>query len=103
MFVKNFYYYMLTCIECNNCNHISYNVNPNDIMCVSLPDNWQHNPKLTLNECIDDWEKNKEFFQYKTIKASVELTKFVFTKDEDELFSDVFYSLEPEYLHWEIS
>ena len=57
MFVKNFYYYMLTCIECHNCNDITYNVNPNDIMCVNLPDDWQHKPSLSLDECIADYFK----------------------------------------------
>lgn len=68
MFVKNFYYYMLTCIECNNCNHISYDVSPNDIMCVNLPDEWQRKPKLTLDECIDDYFK-VEAIDYKCEKC----------------------------------
>jgi len=68
MFVKNFYYYMLTCIECNNCHHISYDVSPNDIMCVNLPDDWQSNPNLTLDECIADYFK-VEAIDYKCAKC----------------------------------
>ena len=37
LFVNNFYYYILTCIECNNCHNKSYDVSPSDIMCVSIP------------------------------------------------------------------
>lgn len=68
MFVKNFYYYMLTCIECNNCHHVSYDVSPNDIMCVNLPDDWQSNPNLTLDECIADYFK-VEAIDYKCEKC----------------------------------
>jgi ubiquitin C-terminal hydrolase len=57
MFVKNFYYYMLTCIECSNCQHVSYDVSPNDIMCVNLPYNWQSNPNLNIDACIADYFK----------------------------------------------
>ena len=68
MFVKNFYYYMLTCIECNNCRHISYDVSPNDIMCVNLPDDWQRKSDLTLDECIADYFK-VEAIEYKCEKC----------------------------------
>ena len=37
-FVKNLYYYILNCIECSKCKHKSYNLSPNDILCVSIPD-----------------------------------------------------------------
>lgn len=68
MFVKNFYYYMLTCIECSNCHHISYDVSPNDIMCINLPDDWQRKPNLTLDECIADYFK-VEAIDYKCEKC----------------------------------
>jgi len=54
MFVKNFYYYILNCIECSNCNNQSLDVSPNDIMCVSLPSNWQSNDNIQLEECINE-------------------------------------------------
>jgi ubiquitin C-terminal hydrolase len=57
MFVKIFYYYMLTCIECHNCKHVTYDVSPNDVMCVNLPDEWQHKPLITLDDCIADYFK----------------------------------------------
>ena len=57
LFVKNFYYYMLNCIECSRCEHVSYEVSPNDIMCVSLPENWQRMPRISLDECIADYFK----------------------------------------------
>lgn len=68
MFVKNFYYYMLTCVECNNCGNILYDVSPNDIMCVNLPDDWQRNTNLTLDECIADYFK-VEAIEYKCEKC----------------------------------
>jgi ubiquitin C-terminal hydrolase len=68
MFVKNFYYYMLTCIDCNNCHHVTYDVSPNDIMCVNLPDDWQRKPYLTLDECIADYFK-VEAIDYKCEKC----------------------------------
>lgn len=37
-FVKNLYYYILNCIECSKCKHKSYNLTPNDILCVSIPE-----------------------------------------------------------------
>ena len=54
MFVKNFYYYILNCIECSACNNQSLDVSPNDIMCVSLPSNWQSNGNIQLEECINE-------------------------------------------------
>ena len=68
MFVKNFYYYMLTCIECNNCGNILYDVSPNDIMCVPLPDEWQRKSSLTLDDCIADYFK-VEAIEYKCEKC----------------------------------
>ena len=37
-FVKNLYYYILNCIECSKCKNKSYNLSPNDILCVSIPE-----------------------------------------------------------------
>lgn len=37
-FVKNLYYYILNCIECSKCKHKSYNLSPNDILCLSIPE-----------------------------------------------------------------
>jgi ubiquitin C-terminal hydrolase len=37
-FVKNLYYYILNCIKCSKCDHKSYNLTPNDILCVAIPD-----------------------------------------------------------------
>ena len=57
MFVKTFYYYIINCIECNQCNKRSFEVSPNDIMCVALPNNWQSTNNITLNDCIDEMFK----------------------------------------------
>lgn len=57
MFVKSFYYYILNCIECNNCNKRSLEASPNDIMCVSLPQNWKTNDNIHLDECISEMFK----------------------------------------------
>lgn len=68
MFVKNFYYYILNCIECSNCNNQSFDVSPNDIMCVSLPGNWRNNTNIQLEECINEMFK-VEGIDYKCEKC----------------------------------
>jgi len=68
MFVKNFYYYILNCIECSNCNNHSFDVSPNDIMCVSLPGNWRSNTNIQLEECINEMFK-VEGIEYKCEKC----------------------------------
>jgi ubiquitin C-terminal hydrolase len=68
MFVKNFYYYILNCIECSKCNHQSLDTSPNDIMCVSLPSNWQTNNHITLEDCIEEMFK-VEGIDYKCEKC----------------------------------
>lgn len=57
MFVKNFYYYMLNCIECNKCKNLTYEVSPNDILCLNLPYDWRSREDLTLENCLDDYFK----------------------------------------------
>ena len=57
MFVKTFYYYMLNCIECAQCKNITYEVSPNDIMCVNLPHNWKETPDINLEDCLDEFFK----------------------------------------------
>lgn len=57
LFVRNFYYYMLTCVECQDCKHVTYNVSPNDIICVNLPEDWQHRTILSLDDCLADYFK----------------------------------------------
>lgn len=54
MFVKNFYYYILNCVECSACNNQSLDASPNDIMCVALPSNWRTNDNIKLEECIQE-------------------------------------------------
>lgn len=54
MFVKNFYYYILNCVECSACNNQTLDASPNDIMCVSLPYNWKSNNNIRLEECIQE-------------------------------------------------
>jgi ubiquitin C-terminal hydrolase len=68
MFVKNFYYYILNCIECSNCSNRTFDVSPNDIMCVSLPGNWRTNTNIQLEECINEMFK-VEGIEYKCEKC----------------------------------
>lgn len=49
-FVKNFYYYIINCVQCDKCEHQSIEVCPSDIMCVSIPDLDQ--PQITLEDCL---------------------------------------------------
>jgi len=57
MFVKNFYYYMLNCIECYKCKNITYEVSPSDILCLNLPYDWRSREDLNLEHCLNDYFK----------------------------------------------
>jgi len=72
-FVKNFYYYILTAIQCNKCKTISNAVSPSDILCVSIPDDFFKKPiindDLTIYHCLNDMFK-VESIQYKCEKCN---------------------------------
>ena len=72
-FVKNFYYYILTVIQCNKCKTISNDVSPNDILCLSIPDEFLNktinNNELTIYNCLNDMFK-VESIQYKCEKCN---------------------------------
>jgi ubiquitin C-terminal hydrolase len=68
-FVKNFYYYIINCVECTKCNYKSYELSPNDIMCVSIPDIDINN--ITLEDCITNMF-NVENIGYKCEKCNNE-------------------------------
>lgn len=57
MFVKNFYYYILNCIECSKCNKQYLDICSNGIMCVPMPLNWESNNNIKLEECIHEMFK----------------------------------------------
>ena len=73
LFVKNFYYYVLTAIQCNKCKHISNAVSPSDILCLSIPDEFLNksiiNTNLTIYNCLNDMFK-VENIQYKCEKCN---------------------------------
>lgn len=59
-FVKNLYYYILNCVECSKCKHKSYNVCPNDIICLSIPESQldsKSSSNITLYDCFDEMFK----------------------------------------------
>jgi ubiquitin C-terminal hydrolase len=68
MFVRNFYYYILNCIECSSCSNQTFDVSPNDIMCVSLPVNWRSAENISLDNCISEMFK-VEGIDYKCEKC----------------------------------
>lgn len=72
-FVKNFYYYILTAIQCNKCKTISNALSPSDILCVSIPDDFFKKPiindNLTIYHCLNDMFK-VESIQYKCEKCN---------------------------------
>lgn len=49
LFVKNYYYYMLSCVQCNKCKNMTHDVSPSDILCISIP-----NPETDSIENVDD-------------------------------------------------
>ena len=83
LFVKNFYYYILSCVQCSKCKNITDDVSPTDILCVSIPDRFlensdkikQYQPDITLiNEvtiydCLNDMF-TQEKIEYKCEKCN---------------------------------
>lgn len=76
-FVKNLYYYILNCIECSKCKYKSYNLSPNDILCVSIPElpdkNDVNNPTTsnitTIYDCLNEMFKIDDNITYKCDKC----------------------------------
>lgn len=70
LFVKNFYYYILSCVKCCSCENITHDVSPSDIICVSIPDN-HITVKIDTNiyDCLNDMFK-VENIQYKCEKCN---------------------------------
>lgn len=64
-FVKNFYYYILNCVECYKCKNKSYDVCPSDIMCVSIP-SIKQDTNITIYDCLN------EMFRVETIDYKCE-------------------------------
>ena len=65
LFVKNYYYYILSCVKCIKCDNTTNNVTPSDILCVSIPD--IHIPseiETNIYDCLNDMFK-VENIQYK--------------------------------------
>lgn len=54
MFVRNLYYYMLNVIDCGACHNKTYEVSPNDIICIPLPKNWRNMVEITLYDCLNE-------------------------------------------------
>ena len=69
LFVKNFYYHILSCVECNKCKNITYDVAPSDILCVSIPDTHTSLALETnIYDCLNDMFK-VEKIEYKCEKC----------------------------------
>lgn len=67
-FVKNFYYYIVNCVECNKCKNKSLEMCPNDIMTVSVP-NELAGGGITIYDCLNDLFKIENFEGYKCEKC----------------------------------
>ena len=65
-FVKNFYYYILNCVECNKCKNKSLDMCPSDIMCVSIPSSLESG--ITIYDCLNDMFKIEDI-EYKCEKC----------------------------------
>ena len=71
LFVKNFYYYILNCVQCNQCKNITHDASPSDILCVSIPEtphSRSHND-TNIYDCLNDMFKI-ENIQYKCEKCN---------------------------------
>jgi ubiquitin C-terminal hydrolase len=60
LFVKNFYYYILNCVQCNQCKNNTHDACPSDILCVSIPNELQDTKKsndINIYDCLNDMFK----------------------------------------------
>jgi ubiquitin C-terminal hydrolase len=71
-FVKNFYYYVLKCIECDKCKNKTYDLSPNDVLLLSIPQKLQDD-NIRLHDCLDNMF-NVENIDYKCENASCDNT-----------------------------
>ena len=70
LFVKNFYYYILSCVKCNKCENITYDVSPSDILCISIPDTHiSIEIETNIYDCLNDMFK-LEKIEYKCEKCN---------------------------------
>ena len=67
LFVKNFYYYILNCVQCNKCKNTSNDASPSDILCVSIPD--VDSDDINIYDCLNDMFKI-ENIEYKCEKCN---------------------------------
>lgn len=56
-FVKNLYFYILTCIECDKCKMQTESVCPNQDICVSIPDNILNPNSINIYDCLNEMFK----------------------------------------------
>ena len=70
LFVKNFYYYILNCVQCHKCKNITHDASPSDILCVSIPENMNdRNNDINIYDCLNDMFKI-ENIEYKCEKCN---------------------------------
>jgi len=65
-FVKNFYYYMLNCVQCSKCEHKSWEMSPSDIICLPMPENVFSLANINIYDCF------KELFQTEKVDYKCE-------------------------------
>jgi len=74
LFVKNFYYYILNCVQCNKCKNTTHDASPSDILCVSIPETTKDKSKeahsdINVYDCLNDMFKI-ESIEYKCEKCN---------------------------------
>ena len=67
LFVKNYYYFILSCIQCDKCKHISNNISPSDILTVCIPS--IERDDINIYDCLNDMFKI-ENIQYNCEKCN---------------------------------
>lgn len=70
LFVKNFYYYILNCVQCHKCKNTTHDASPSDILCVSIPENSKTNcSDINIYDCLNDMFRI-ENIEYKCEKCN---------------------------------
>lgn len=64
-FVKNLYYYILNCVECSKCKNKTFELCPNESLCIPIPEIDPENLNYTtIEKCLDEMFK-VESIEYK--------------------------------------
>lgn len=74
LYVKNLIFYTLKTIKCNNCNNINYNVSPEHLLPLPIP----NNKSVSIFDCFNEFTKIQKIDgDYKCDKCKQTNTSFI--------------------------